>query len=95
MIVNNLMIKVKSERIRDIPTATEKLLNMKGNVPVLKDVKVHKDIAQGGRSYDLLLITRFANMDDFREYITDPYHTEVGKFIVEIMEKGASVCYEE
>ena len=95
MIVNNLMIKVRSDRTTDIPVAIERLLGMKGKVRVLKDVKVHKDIAHGGRSYDMILITKFANMSDFNEYIEDPYHAEVGKFIVEIMEDGTSVCYEE
>jgi len=95
MIVNNLMIKVKSDKMRYVPEVIERLLSMKGNVRVLKDVKVHRDIAQGGRSYDLMLITKFETMNDFREYITDPYHTEVGKHVVDIMENGTSVCYEE
>jgi len=95
MIVNCVMMKVRSDRMNDIPIAIERLLSMKGKIVTLKDIRVHKDIAHGSRSYDLMQMTEFANMSDLNEYIKDPYHTEVGKYIMEIMEDILSVCYEE
>jgi len=95
MIVNSVMMKVKPNRTGDIPAAIGKLLSMNGKIATLKEVIVHKDIAHGGRSYDILQITKFEDMSDFNNYVKDPYHAEVGKFIVEIMEDIVSVCYEE
>jgi len=94
MIINNLMVKVKPGREPDIQTARRKLLSMRGNVEVLLDVCVETDIIRGETSYDFMLTTKFANMNDFKVYIDHPYHQEVAKYIVEMKEHGASVCYE-
>jgi len=94
VIVNNLMVKVKPGRESDIPFAKERLLSMKGNVDVLLDVSVGMDVMHGDASYDFLLTTKFASMEDFKRYINDPYHLEVAKYIVEMKELGASVCFE-
>ena len=94
MIVNTLMVKVKSGREKDIPVAKEKLLGMMGNIDVLIDVSVHVDIRRGDASYDFLLTTKFNDMKDLEKYISDPYHMKVAEYIVDMKAGGASVCYE-
>ena len=88
------MIKVKPGREKDIPFAKDKLLSMKDNIDVLLDVSVEIDMRHSSASYDLLLMTKFRNMEDLEKYLVDPYHQDVSEYIIDMKESGASVCYE-
>jgi len=61
--------------------AKEKLLSMKGNVEVLKDIEVGVDFSRSQRSYDLALITTFENREDLEKYRVHPYHQTIVKWL--------------
>lgn len=93
MIINNLLIKLKEQNNEIIEETRTALLGMKGKIEVLRDVQVEVDIRHGESSYDILLITKFASMEDMDAYLVHPVHVEVSKYILNVMETGAAVCY--
>lgn len=94
MITNNLLIKLKEQNNEIIEKTRAALLSMKGKIEVLRDLQVETDIRHGESSYDILLITKFASMEDMDAYLAHPVHVEVSKFILSVMETGAALCYE-
>lgn len=93
MIINNLLIKLKEQNNEIFEETRTALLGMKGKIEVLRDVQVEVDIRHGESSYDILLITKFASMEDMDAYLVHPVHVEVSKYILKVMETGAAVCY--
>lgn len=93
MITNHLLIKLKERNTENAEKAKSMLLSMKGKIDVLRDIQVEIDIRHGEASYDLLLITQFSSMEDMEAYLSHPVHVEVSKYIADVMESGASVCY--
>jgi hypothetical protein len=94
MIINNLLLKLKERNPEHIAKARDVLLSMQGKIEFLCDLQVEVDIRHGGSSYDILLITKFASMEDFDAYLIHPIHVEVSKYIGSVLETGAAVCYE-
>lgn len=94
MITNNLLIKLKERNIENIMKTREVLLGMQGKIEVLRDIKVELDIRYGESSYDMILITQFDSMEDFDTYLAHPIHVEVSKYIANVLETGAAICYE-
>lgn len=94
MITNNLLIKLKESKIENITKTREVLMSMQGKIEFLRDIKVEVDVRQGQSSYDIMLITKFASMEDLNSYLAHPVHVEVSKYIVGVLETGASLCYE-
>lgn len=94
MITNNLLLKLKDRNTENITEARDRLLSMGGQIDVLRDLKVKVDIRHGASSYDILLITKFASMEDLEIYLIHPFHVEVSKYIMDVVEASATVCYE-
>ncbi|MDF2569742.1 MAG: Stress responsive alpha-beta barrel protein [Sporomusa sp.] len=94
MITNNLLLKLKQRDNKNIAKAKDILLSMQGSIETLRSVKVEVDIRHTASSYDIILITEFASMEDFEAYLVHPVHVEVSKYIASVLETGASVCYE-
>lgn len=94
MITNNLLLKLKDRKDENIAKTKNMLLSMQGKIEFLHDLKVKVDIRHGMSSYDIILITEFASMEDFDAYLIHPVHIEVSKYIVGVLETGAAVCYE-
>ncbi|WP_187647462.1 Dabb family protein [Nitrosophilus labii] len=74
--------------------AKEKLLSMKGNIEVLKDIEVGLDFSRSERSYDLALVTVFENKDNLEKYRIHPYHQEIVKWLKENNTQTKVVDYE-
>ena len=94
MIVNNLLLKMKERDNENIAKAKDVLLSMKGKIEVLRDVQVEVDIRHGLSSYDIMLITKFDTMKDLDSYLIHPLHVDVSRYISNVLESGASLCYE-
>ena len=94
MITNNLLLKLKDRNDENIAKTRDMLLSMQGKIEFLHDLKVRVDIRHGTASYDIILITEFASMEDFDAYLIHPVHIEVSKYIVGVLETGVAVCYE-
>jgi len=94
MITNNLLLKLKDRNEENIAAARDMLLSMQGEIEYLRDLQVEVNIRHGQSSYDLILITKFASMEDLDAYLIHPVHIEVSKYIAGVVETGAAVCYE-
>ena len=95
MVTNNLLIKLKERSKDDIEKVKNLLLSMKGKIPVLLSIKVETDIRGPEKSgYDIMLITQFNEFGDLDKYLNHPVHLEVSQYIKNVMDAGASLCYE-
>jgi len=94
LITNNLLIKLKERNIENIEKARDVLQSMQGKIELLRDLQVEVDIRHGESSYDIILITKFASMEDLDAYLIDPVHIEVSKYIASVIDSGVAVCYE-
>lgn len=94
MIVNNLLLKLKNRDTENIKKTQEVLLSMKGKIEVLLDIQAELNIRPSQAACDIILITKFASMEDMNAYLVHPAHLEVGKFIGNVLDTQASVCYE-
>jgi hypothetical protein len=94
MVVNNLLLKLKKRDTESVKEARKVLLSMKGKIEVLIDIQAEANIRPGQTTYDLILITKFASLDDLDKYLAHPVHIEVAKYIGSVLDTQASVCYE-
>ncbi|WP_411682781.1 Dabb family protein [Clostridium thailandense] len=94
MIVNNLLLKLKNRDIENIKKTQEVLLSMKGKIEVLLDIQAELNIRLSQTAYDIILITKFASMENMNAYLAHPVHLEVAKFIGNVLDAQVSVCYE-
>lgn len=94
MITNHLLLKLQDRTTANIAQTREVLLSMEDRIEVLRSIKVEADIRHAASSYDLMLITGFASMDDFDAYLLHPVHREVSDYVGKVVAAAASVCYE-
>lgn len=92
MIVNHLLLKLKDRSPKQIEQVQTVLLSMRGKIDVLLDVQAEANIRPGLSAYDLILITKFASLEDMEEYLIHPAHLDVAKWIGTVLETQASVC---
>ena len=59
--------------------AKDRLMSMRENIDVLKDIEVGIAFSRSQRAYDLALITTFDNKEDLEKYRIHPYHQEIIK----------------
>ncbi len=52
----------------------EKLMSMKGNVPIIRDIEVGTDFLLSARSYDVMLMVTLDDERALEEYQNDEYH---------------------
>lgn len=93
MIINNLLLKLRNKDADSIKKTQEILLSMKGKIEVLIDIQAEINIRPGKSNYDIILITKFASLEDLDKYLIHPKHLEVAKFISSVIDTQASVCY--
>jgi len=73
--------------------ARKRLLSMAGKIPSLLSIEAGVDITRSGRSWDLALLTRFADQAGLDAYAIHPVHQEVLVFIRENATGSAAVDY--
>lgn len=93
MVINNLLLKLKNRDADNIKKTQEILLSMRGKIDVLIDIQAEINIRPGESNYDIILITKFASLEDLDKYLIHPNHLEVAKFIGSVLDTQASVCY--
>lgn len=93
MIINNLLLKLKNRDTDNVKKTQEVLLSMRGKIEVLIDIQAEINIRPGESNYDIILITKFASLEDLDKYLIHPNHLEVAKFIGSVLDTQASVCY--
>lgn len=94
MIINNLSFRLKDRSSENIAHTKQVLLGMQGKIEYLRDLKVEVNIRPGEAAYDLLMMAQYDCMEDLEAYIVHPVHVEVAKYMAEVLETVAVVCYE-
>lgn len=90
MIRHIVLFQIKDEYKAEIPQLVENFYGMKGRIEGLLDLESGADILHSERSYDLALITTFADRAAFDAYQTHPVHLPVKKRMHEV--RSASVA---
>lgn len=87
------MLKDKSEE--NCRKAQEVLMSMKGNVEMLRDIKVGVDILHSDRSCDVVLEIVVDDLKALEAYQNHPYHVNVvKKHMHAVRESSVSADYE-
>jgi len=70
------------------------LEGLMGAVPTLAAISVGLDISRKERSWDIVLYSEFASMEDLKAYAVHPQHLKVAEFIKTVVCEAAAVDYE-
>jgi len=93
MVKHIVFFKLKENTKEQQDLLKEKLLLLKENVPVLKNIEVGINFSNSERAYDLALLTDFETKEDLDIYADDPYHQKVKEFIKEVTISSKVVDY--
>lgn len=72
----------------------EKLRALPHHIPQIKELEAGKDVSESAASFDIALVTRFANAADLETYRIHPEHQKVVDFIQKTTSDRAVVDYE-
>lgn len=95
MIVHNLMVKLKDGSDANIAATCELLMSLQGKIEGMRELKVAPDIRRAASSYDIMLVAKFATMEDFQAYLPHPVHVGVATKLKEGLAAMATVLCEE
>lgn len=94
MFTHIVFFKLKDATKENVEKAEEILLSMEGKIPELKNLEVGVDIERSDRSFDISIITRFNNEEDYRTYAISDYHVNyVLKNLKPMLECSKTVDY--
>jgi hypothetical protein len=88
-----VMFKLKDKAACDETVA--KLRSLDGKVPSLRHIEVGQDVLQTGRSFDIVLITKFDDLAGMQAYQVHPHHVTVVEHMHRVAETAVSVDYED
>lgn len=88
------VVLFKFESMQDAHEAVERLLSMRGRVPLLLEVEAGVDVTRSTRSFEVALVTRHNTRADLETYQIDPVHQEVAQFIRSRSSGAAAVDFE-
>lgn len=83
---------VSETHIAEFVTRT---LALRTAIAEIEHLEIGRDILHGARSWDLVLIMRFASVDALRRYQPHPEHVKVVEFNLTWVETVATVDFEE
>jgi diamine N-acetyltransferase len=89
-----VMFKFKKPTPALLDEAAARLRALHGVVPTLISIEVGLDVIHEGRSYDLVIINRFATQSDLAAYQEHPTHQEVLAFLRPLVTSSISVDFE-
>lgn len=82
--------KSKAENMQIFKTSLEALV---GVVPEIISLEVGIDELQADGSYDIILLSTFASMEDLQKYNAHPQHQEAAAFCAKVRESRVAVDY--
>lgn len=95
MVKHIVCFKLKDSNDDTKAAAKERLLSMKGKVPMMKDIEVRTDFLGSARSYDIILQVTLENRQALDEYQQDEYHCSYVKpYMHENTVSSVAVDYE-
>lgn len=94
MITHVVLFKLKHNSVEILETAVATLRSLDGQIPTLKSIEVGTDLVRSERSYDIALITRFDDMDDYKVYADHPNHLPVLNYMRSVVSAAVAVDFE-
>lgn len=82
MFTHIVLFKLKEPTVDNVKFVEETLLSMEGKIKELKELEVGVDVVRSDRSYDIGIITRFDNKEDYSAYDVDEFHVEKVKKVI-------------
>ena len=82
MFTHIVLFKLKEPTKENLKFLEETLLSMNGNIKELTQLEVGVDTIKSNRSYDIGIITRFDNKEDYLAYDVDEFHVEKVKKVI-------------
>lgn len=94
MYTHIVFFKLNEVNNENIEFVKSTLLSMEGKISELRYLEVGIDDIRNERSYDIALITKFNNKEDYLSYDINEYHVEkVKKVIKSYIESSKTVDY--
>lgn len=94
MVKHIVFIKLEDNSEENKQFIKDKLMSMKGQIEVLKNIEVGLNFAQSERAYDVALLTDFDSKDDLAIYATHPIHLPIIEYLRSIKAVTKVVDYE-
>ncbi|MBC8081225.1 MAG: Dabb family protein [Gorillibacterium sp.] len=95
MITHIVFFRLKDTSPDGLMRTKKVLMNMDGQIPVLKHIEVGLNVVASERAYDVALVTRFNCLEDLNAYQVHPEHLQVAAFIKEaVREPSVAIDYE-
>ncbi|AJH01973.1 Dabb family protein [Clostridium beijerinckii] len=82
MFTHIVLFKLKEPTTENLKFVEKTLLSMNGMIKELKQLEVGVDVIKGDRSYDVGIITRFDNKEDYLSYDVNEFHVEKVKKVI-------------
>ncbi len=81
MVKHIVFFKLKNNNPENAEALTEKLLTLKNEIDLIKNIEVGINFKESERAYDVALVTDFDHEEDLSAYATHPYHLKVIDYI--------------
>ncbi len=96
MLQHYVFIRYRKDTSDDhIAEFSRRMLDLGTRIPGIEHLEIGRDILRDDRSWDVVLIMRFASVDVLRTYQKHPAHQEVMAFNKPFVTDVASVDFEE
>ncbi|WP_238898914.1 Dabb family protein [Clostridium sp. YIM B02500] len=82
MFTHIVLFKLKKPTTENLKFVEKTLLSMNGMIKELKQLEVGVDVIKSDRSYDVGIITRFDNKEDYLSYDVNEFHVEKVKKVI-------------
>ena len=82
MFTHIVLFKLKEPTKENLEFLKETFLLMSGNIKELKELEVGIDVIRSDRSYDIAIVTRFDNKEDYLAYDINEFHVEKVKKVI-------------
>ncbi|CUU50949.1 Dabb family protein [Clostridium beijerinckii] len=82
MFTHIVLFKLKEPTTENLKFVEKTLLSMNGMIKELKQLEVGVDVIKSDRSYDIGIITRFDNKEDYLSYDVNEFHVEKVKKVI-------------
>jgi hypothetical protein len=94
LITHIVCFKLKERGVENAQKTKDVIMSMQGKIQQLLHLEAGVDVLHSGRSYDVVLISKFDSMKDLEAYEIHPVHQEVVKYIKTVVETSVSVDFE-
>ncbi|OCA97502.1 Dabb family protein [Clostridium beijerinckii] len=82
MFTHIVLFKLKEPTTENLKFVEKTLLSMNGMIKELKQLEVGVDVIKSDRSYDVGIITRFDNKENYLSYDVNEFHVEKVKKVI-------------